>query len=210
MHFEELRAVVGEVLLDADRAALERHDRHQVGLAHLVAHVLQRGVERADLVGLSHAGHVEVDASSRFVLIAGVGGPGTVMRAASVRSAALSGAAAAIGAGGSFGNQGRRDMLELDERDVLLAPSSVTTKSSLVSPSTTFPSLSLTVTLWTISRVLARKVAWPAAAASARADVRAAVSAPGRRSAHGGRDRAKDTSARRMSIALRTAASSSC
>ncbi len=67
-------AVGGEVLLDADGAAAEGHDREHVRRLHLrVDEGLRRGVG-AHLIGGRHRGEIEVEDQQPAIAIAGVAG----------------------------------------------------------------------------------------------------------------------------------------
>ena len=67
-----LRAVAGEILPDAHGAALERHDRHEIGRIHLRVDELQRGVEGPQLIRGLHGGHIEVQSQQAVVAVASV------------------------------------------------------------------------------------------------------------------------------------------
>ena len=153
-------AIGGEVLLDADRAALVGHDRHQVRRRHLRRHVLDRGLKRAQLV----AGAAWPTGRNRE---SAAGGRGTCCRRRpAARTAAASRgprrpaagwapprpSGAAAGAGSVASRWNSTNAMSCGW------PSSVMTKSLAVSPSIGRPSLSFTVTVCTMSRVLDRKI----------------------------------------------------
>ncbi len=68
-HFEQLRLVVGEVLLHADAAALESHHGDQIGRCHLRLDVFHRGVVRAQQIRGRHRRQIEIEHEQTTVAI---------------------------------------------------------------------------------------------------------------------------------------------
>ena len=131
------------------------------------ADVAQRRLVGADLIAGRHGGQVEVQDQQPAIAEPGVAGGDRGEAALRDRCHLGTGAGAAAGAGaggacatwspaGAAGTSGSR----WNSTNAMSCgwPSSVTTKSRAVSPSTGLPSLSFTVTVCTTSRVPLRKI----------------------------------------------------
>ncbi len=67
---EQLVAIGGEVLKDVDGTALVAEDGDEIDGCHLRAEKLFGGRKRAELVGRTHGGHVEIESEQAAILVA--------------------------------------------------------------------------------------------------------------------------------------------
>jgi len=82
-HGEQFLAIVGEILHHLNRAAGVLHDGDQIGPCHLRSDESLRRIESAQLLGLRHSAHVEIDRQQPPVFVAQIAGrfgPDLVLR----------------------------------------------------------------------------------------------------------------------------------